>query len=98
VTPGAWAFLLLLGLALWTAGLTGYLIFGPLTYRHLQDRAATVGSSFVSPAFMRWLFLARGYRGTPDRNLSGLATPAFILGWCMWIGGVLSLVALPFKP
>lgn len=98
MSPGAWAFLLLLGLALATAGLTGYLIFGPLTYRHLEDRQATVGGSFVSPTFMHWLFIARGYKGTPDRNLSGLATPAFILGWCMWIGGVLTLIALPFKP
>ena len=98
MSPGAWAFVLLLGLALATAGLTGYLIFGPLTYRHLEDRRATVGGSFVSPAFMRWLFLSRGYKGTPDRNLSGLATPAFILGWCLWIGAALTLIALPFKP
>ena len=98
MSPAAWAFVLLLGLALATAGLTGYLIFGPLTYRHLQDRNATVGASFLSPAFVRWLLLQRGYRGTPDRNLSGLATPAFILGWCLMIGAVLTAISLPFKP
>ncbi len=95
-----WAFLLLLSLAVWTAGFSGYLIFGPLTYRHLVDRGATGGRgrSFVAPAFMHWLFLARGWRGSADRGLTGLAWPAFIIGWCLWIGGVASLALLALRP
>ena len=100
MSPGAWAFVLLLGLAFATAGFTGYLIFGPLTYRHLQDRKRTqgLGNSFVAPAFLSWLLLRRGWREHADPNLSGLATPAWVLGWCLLVGGVLTVVAMPFKP
>ena len=98
MSPGVWAFVLLVGLALATAGLTGYLIFGPLTYRHLEDREATVGGSFVAPAFLRWLLVARGWRESRDRNLRGLAAPAYILGWCLVVGAVLTALAWPFKP
>mgnify|MGYP003409916811 CR=1 FL=1 len=62
MTMEVWAFCLLLALAVWTAGISGYLIFGPLTFRHLLDRGLTagLGGSFVAPAFLRWLFLRRG--------------------------------------
>ena len=100
MTMEVWAFCLLLALAVWTAGISGYLIFGPLTFRHLLDRGQTagLGGSFVAPAFLRWLFLRRGYRGSPDRNLTGLAAPAWVLGWCMWIGGAFSLLFLFWRP
>lgn len=70
--------LFLCSLAIVIIGLTGYVIFGPLTYRHLLDRNATVGASSFSPTFCWWL-LRGGYRANRDANLSGLATPARIL-------------------
>ncbi|PKM08994.1 MAG: hypothetical protein CVV14_01420 [Gammaproteobacteria bacterium HGW-Gammaproteobacteria-4] len=70
--------LILCSLATVILGLTGYVIFGPLTYRHLMDRRATVGSSSFAPVFWWWL-LRGGYRANRDPNLSGLATPARIM-------------------
>ena len=74
---------------------------GPCVFNiYLLDRGLTAGrgGSFVAPAFLRWLFLRRGYRGSPDRNLTGLAAPAWVLGWCMWIGGAFSLLFLFWRP
>lgn len=70
--------LLLCSLATVILGLTGYVIFGPLTYRHLMDRRTTVGSTSFGPTFLRWL-LRGGYRAQHDPNLTGLAIPARIM-------------------
>lgn len=99
MSVAAWMIVLLSALAVWTAGLTGWLIFGPLTYRHLQDRDQQQGkgSWFCSPAFMRWV-LTRGWADSSDQNLRGLAAPAMVLGWCMLIGGAVSVIALLTRP
>lgn len=85
--------LLLSSLATAIIGLTGYVIFGPLTYRHQMDRRITVGPSSFAPPFWLWL-LRRGWRAHADRNLTGLAVPAWImllviiiglLGCLLWI-------------
>lgn len=79
-------FVLLTFIALATAGLTGYAIFAPLTWRHLLDRGlAEQAGSPISPRGMVWL-LRGGFAGIDDRNLRGLARPAQILGWCLVIG------------
>lgn len=70
--------LLLCSLATIILGLTGYVIFAPLTYRHLMDRQGTVGSNAFGPEFVWWL-LRGGFRERRDANLSGLATPARIM-------------------
>jgi len=64
------------------AGLSAFLIFWPLTLVHIRDQhpalAAEFGAgAFLKPQALRWL-LGRGFRGIPDRSLSGLATPARI--------------------
>jgi len=64
------------------AGATAFVIFWPLTLVHVRDRHAGTSAdfgpgAFANPAALRWL-LAGGYRATPDRSLSGLATPARI--------------------
>lgn len=78
---------LMTGLGILTAGVTGYLIFGPLSYRHLMDREAEsgLGGTSFAPAF--WVFLLSGrYRALNDRALDPLATPARIMLWVMAIG------------
>lgn len=99
MSVAAWMIVLLSALAIWTAGLTGWLIFGPLTYRHLQDRDQQhgKGSWFGSPAFMHWV-LTRGWADSRDQSLRGLAAPAMVLGWCMLVGGVVSVIALLTRP
>jgi hypothetical protein len=79
MSVAGWMILLLLSLAVWTAGLTGWLIFGPLTYRHLQDRDQHHGKGgwFFSPTFFCWVLM---------------------LGWCMLVGGVASVIALVSRP
>ncbi|GAB3505682.1 hypothetical protein MNQ95_13550 [Pseudoxanthomonas daejeonensis] len=64
------------------AGATAFVIFWPLTLVHVRDRHAGTSAdfgpgAFANPAALRWL-LGGGYRATPDRSLSGLATPARI--------------------
>ncbi len=89
-------FLLLFSTGLCIAGIAGYLIFGPLTYRQSCDHGVRVGSHAFSPSFLRWI-LGGGFRTTSDPAITGLATPAQILGWCMIVGGVLAaLVLLPY--
>ncbi len=66
---------LLCSLALAIAGLAGYAIFGPLSYRHMLDRGTTVGRSSLDPVFLRWLLRGR-YRHRDDRSLWRLAAPA----------------------
>jgi hypothetical protein len=75
-------FLALLFVAVAIAGATAFVIFWPLTLVHIRDRhqalRAELGEgAFLSPAALWWL-LRGGYRATPDRSLSGLATPARI--------------------
>lgn len=85
-------FMLLLAVGVGLSGATGYLIFGPLAYRHLQDRKATVGAHAFAPSYIAYL-LRGGFRAHGDRNLNGLATPAQVLLYCAIFGGV-SAVAL----
>lgn len=88
--------LLLCSLATVILGLTGYVIFGPLTYRHLMDRHTTVGSTSFGPAFLVWL-LRGGYRAQHDANLSGLAVPARIMATIVITGLVGCAVSLVLK-
>jgi hypothetical protein len=83
--PTAQMFLLLLATGVGLSGATGYLIFGPLTFRHLRDRNATVGANSFSPTFLGWV-LRGGFRKLRDANLNGLATPAQVLLWCCLLG------------
>jgi hypothetical protein len=66
---------LLTMLALAISGLSGYAIFGPLTYRHLQDQQRVVGESAFDPAFLGWILTGR-YRFHADPLLPKLAVPA----------------------
>ena len=84
---------LLTSLAFATAGISGYLIFGPLAARHLRERhpaAASVGGAF-SPGFFGFLLRGR-YRALGDPSLSGLATPARLLGYST-IAGLVGVAA-----
>lgn len=86
-------FLLLLATGIGLSGATGYLIFGPLAYRHLQDRSAAVGAHAFAPTYLAYVFLGR-FRARGDRNLNGLATPAQVLLWCGIIGALGSALLL----
>ena len=75
-------FLALLFVAIAIGGATAFVIFWPLSLVHIRDRhpdvRARLGEGpFLNPAALWWL-LRGGYRATPDRSLSGLATPARI--------------------
>ncbi len=72
--------LMLLGIAFVTVGVTGYVIFGPLTCRHLQDRgqAQRMDGSSLSPTGLLWI-LRGGYRQLDDAGLRALALPARIM-------------------
>lgn len=90
-------FLLLFSTGLAIAGLAGYLIFGPLTYRQSCDHGIRIGGHAFAPSFLRWI-LGGGFRSTRDPAITGLATPAQLLGWCALAGGVLTgLVLLPYS-
>lgn len=62
-------------LALAISGLSGYAIFGPLSYRHLQDHQRAIGESAFDPAFLWWILAGR-YRFHADPLLPKLAVPA----------------------
>ena len=73
-------FLALFALAIAIAGASALVIFWPLTLVHLRDRHPQIhggfgGAAFANPKALWWV-LGGGYREVPDRNLSGLATPA----------------------
>jgi hypothetical protein len=80
-------FLLLLSSGLAASGLFGYLIFGTLAYKHVEERGrdASLGGSSLSPAFFWWILSGR-YRTRGDRGLDGLAVAAQWLGWTLVIG------------
>lgn len=72
------------------AGFSAFVIFWPLTLVHIRDRhpdtAAGFGAfAFLDGAALRWLLSGR-YRALNDRSLSGLATPARIALWVIWLG------------
>ncbi len=83
------------------AGATAFVIFWPLTLVHIRDRHPQIGALLGEGAFLRpkalWWLLSGGYRATPDRSLSGLATPSRIsllvilsgiaLGGVLWLIG-----------
>jgi len=75
-------FFALLFVALAIAGATAFVIFWPLSLVHIRDRHPALQqqlgpAAFASPTALGWL-LRRQYRAANDRNLNGLATPAFI--------------------
>ncbi|MFB9068434.1 hypothetical protein [Pseudofulvimonas gallinarii] len=84
--------LLLLGIAFATVGVTGYVIFGPLTCRHLQDRgqAGLMAGSSLSPTGLLWI-LRGGYGQLGDAGLRALALPARIM-LILTLAGVFLLV------
>ncbi len=86
-------FLLLFFTGLGLAGIAGYLIFGPLSYRQASERGLEIGNHAFSPIFMRWI-LGGSFRSTRDPAITGLATPAQILGWCTLIGAITSAILL----
>ncbi|MCG6117469.1 MAG: hypothetical protein MEQ07_04645 [Aquimonas sp.] len=88
-------FMLLLAVGVGLSGATGYLIFGPLAYRHLQDRKAAVGSHAFAPSYLAYL-LRGGFRARDDRNLNGLATPAQVLLYFAIVGSVSAVLLLFF--
>ena len=91
-------FLLMVALGVWTAGFTGYVIFGPLCYRHLMDYEATGGAGKHAFAAAFWRYLMRGdYRARGDRNLDALATPARIMLWLNLFGCPASIIAFSLR-
>jgi len=69
------------------AGISAFVIFWPLSLVHLRDRhpdirAAFGESAFLSPGALRWL-LSGQYRAIPDRQFTGLATPARVSLICI---------------
>lgn len=89
-------FLLLLATGIGLSGITGYLIFGPLAYRHLQDRKRTVGAHAFAPSFLAYVLGGR-FRALSDRNLNGLATPAQVLLICSIAGALGAVLILLFR-
>ena len=74
---------LLTSLALGISGLAGYAIFGPLSYRHMQDQRTAVGDSAFDWVFVRWVLTGR-YRYHADPILPKLAMPArWLLAICL---------------
>lgn len=75
-------FLALTAFAIAIAGATAFVIFWPLALVHVRDRHPQITAQLGEGAFLKpraLLWLLRGdYRSTPDRNLSGLATPSRI--------------------
>lgn len=80
-------FLLLLSSGLAASGLFGYLIFGTLAWKHVEERnpEQVPGGSSLSPRFFAWILMGT-WRARGDRNLDGLAVAAQWLGWCIVAG------------
>lgn len=99
-------FFALLCVAVAIAGATAFVIFWPLTLVHIRDRHPALQAhlgpgAFANPLAWGWL-LQRRYRAAGDRNLDGLATPAFLAMAAIILGlvsaGVLWLVAIAVTP
>ncbi|MCB1554054.1 MAG: hypothetical protein KDJ14_09625 [Xanthomonadales bacterium] len=86
-------FLLLFTTGTAVTGLTGYLIFGPLSYVQARDRGIRLGAHCFTPDFLKWI-VAGSFRSTQDRAITGLATPAQLLAWCFIVGTLGSGVLL----
>ena len=75
-------FFALLFVATAIAGACAFVIFWPLSLVHIRDRHPRIKAQLGEGAFLKpsalWWLLRGGYRATPDRSLSGLATPARI--------------------
>ena len=83
------------------AGASAFVIFWPLALVHVRDRHPQITALLGEGAFLKpkalWWLLHGDYRATPDRNLSGLATPSRIsllvilsgvaMGGVLWILG-----------
>lgn len=105
MSPDVVLFFALLFVAIAIAGASAFVIFWPLTLVHVRDRHPAIKAqlgdgAFLNPSALRWLLVA-GYRSTPDRSLSGLATPArisllvIILG--LTLAGMLWLLSVVVK-
>ena len=75
-------FFALTAFAIAIAGATAFVIFWPLALVHTGDRHPQLTAQLGEGAFLKpkalWWLLRGDYRGTPDRGLSGLATPSRI--------------------
>lgn len=94
-------FLALTAFAIAIAGATAFVIFWPLTLVHIRDRHPPITAQLGEGAFLKpralWWLLRGEYRATPDRNLSGLATPSRVsllvilsgvaMGGLLWLLG-----------
>ena len=99
--PDLILFLALTAFAIAIAGATAFVIFWPLALVHIRDRHPQITAHLGEGAFLKpralWWLLRGDYRATPDRNLSGLATPSRIsllvilggiaMGGVLWILG-----------
>lgn len=90
-------FLALTAFAIAIAGATAFVIFWPLALVHIRDCHPQITAQLGEGAFLKpkalWWLLRGNYYATPDRGLSGLATPSrvslmVILGGIA-MGGVL---------
>jgi hypothetical protein len=94
-------FLALTAFAIAIAGATAFVIFWPLCLVHIRDRHPQITAHLGEGAFLKpralWWLLHGDYRATPDRGLSGLATPSRIsllvilsgiaMGGVLWLLG-----------
>ena len=99
--PDLILFLALTAFAIAIAGATAFVIFWPLALVHIRDRHPQITEHLGEGAFLKpralWWLLRGDYRATPDRGLSGLATPSRIsllvilggiaMGGVLWILG-----------
>ncbi|MEN1925182.1 hypothetical protein WCE55_00020 [Luteimonas sp. MJ293] len=91
-------FLALCFLGVTIGGLTAFVIFWPLSLVHLRDRHPALREqlgegAFLKPSALRWL-LSGEYRQSPDRDFTGLATPARIALFTTLFGIVSTAVSL----
>lgn len=95
--PDLILFLALTSFAIAIAGATAFAIFWPLCLVHIRDRHPQITALLGEGAFLKpralWWLLHGDYRATPDRNLSGLATPSrvslLVIVFGLAMGGVL---------
>ena len=99
--PDLILFLALTSFAIAIAGACAFVIFWPLALVHVRDRHPQITAQLGEGAFLKpkalWWLLHGDYRVTPDRNLSGLATPSRVsllvilfgvaMGGVLWILG-----------